>query len=276
MSDEHSEALTSKSVFCSTPGEPCSCGNNYRKVCEPGWSSLKYPEKHAELGGVNKSYEAHHILCVAQVGNHIDAPKSDFGYEAALNASKWCINDKGNMIALPRWGHTIMWYCRTAVAAATVLPSGSIANPQQLQPNAVGLIRPPFKDLPQHDYGHRGKTYQGYEEEVGAELEKLANSLEKAKKVHNNQVLNDIAPRLRGMSSTYRSKLLQRAKRSHGGTHGAWLKASKNPTDQTWYKSFSMAPQPAPMTFPGSFNEGLGRKIIRIAKALFNMPATGL
>jgi hypothetical protein len=40
---------------------------------------------------------------------------------------------------------------------------------------------------------------------------------------------------------------------------------------------FSMASIPKPMTFPvGKFNEGLGRKLARIARALFNLNNPGL
>jgi hypothetical protein len=215
---------------------------------------------------------------VSKVADHLVAPKENKGYAKSLDATKWCINNKGNMIALPRWGHTIMWYC-SSIDEVSLDSKGIItAGIQALQPDSVDLIRPPFKDLPQHDYGHRGRdTAHGYEQEVGERLEKFSNSLEEAVDNHDEGTLKQIAQTLNGLSSHFRNELKRRGKRAYGGTHGAWKAAAQNPAVPDWYQPFSMASVPKPMAFPaGKFNEGLGRKIKRIAAALFKLNSSGL
>src|SRR5262245_53019212 len=122
MSDKPHPARQFGFKFCAVKGQPCTHngapGNDYRKVCKPAWSNLTYAQKYVDKDtGVNdprpRSYEAHHILCLAQVKKVIvkESEKNDF--TDIVDSTEWCINDKRNMIALPMWGHTIMWYCNS-------------------------------------------------------------------------------------------------------------------------------------------------------------------
>jgi hypothetical protein len=274
---EHGPAPTGKVPFCSEPGTPCDCKNNYRKVCEPSWAAAHLmPEKHAEFGAILRSYEAHHILCVSKIADYIVAPKHTKGYAASLDKSVWCINDRSNMIALPRWGHTIMWYSNS-MSGVVYDALGAITNSAILTPTSPSVGAPPFAGLPQHDYGHRGSPpHQGYEQEVGDRLEELSKELEEAAEKHDQATLDQIAPRLTNLSGEFKGKLEARGKRVFGGTHQAWLAAAATSSAPNWYMPFGMADNPRPMAFAsGQFNEGLGRKIKRIADAFFKLPKPG-
>ncbi len=273
---QHKEKIAGKTKFCSTKkGGKCGCSlnNDYVEVCRPKWGTLKYPEKHATKGGVMKVFEAHHILCVNEIASFLVGPKVDKGYGDELEGTVWCINAKKNMIALPRWGHTIMWYCKTSILDFTFDWSGNVMNLDEFAPLAKDAEnRPPFKDLPQHDYGHKGASPQGYSQDVGEDLEEYSNSLQEAVQEHDNETLGQIAPRLNALSNKYRSTLKSRGKRVHGGTHGAWKKALDNPNVASWYVPFSMAETATPMVFPGGKGgKGLLQKIERFAHALFKI-----
>ena len=54
--------------------------------------------------------EAHHILCVAQVNKCVVGKTIEV--QKVLDESKWCINSTKNMVALPLWGTTVMYYCK--------------------------------------------------------------------------------------------------------------------------------------------------------------------
>jgi hypothetical protein len=108
---------------------------------------------------------------------------------------------------------------------------------------------------------------------VGEQLEILSNDLARAAKKHDQATLDQIASRLTTLSGDFKTKLTNRATRVHGGTHQAWQAATKTPPAADWYMPFSMADNPRPLTFAfGQFNEGLGRKIKRIADAFFKLP----
>src|ERR1700686_2189394 len=98
--------------FCGVPG--CD-HNDYRRVCKPAWSNLSYPQLNYSketkvFYAVRRSYEAHHLLCVSQVGSVIiGGPNNKTGIESIVNETNWCINKKENMLGMPMWGHTIMW-----------------------------------------------------------------------------------------------------------------------------------------------------------------------
>ena len=74
--------------FCRAPN--CK-QDDYRGVCKVDWK-----------------FEAHHILCVAQVGKTIVTNNPDL--EKIINESQWCINSAVNMLALPIWGSTVLHY----------------------------------------------------------------------------------------------------------------------------------------------------------------------
>jgi hypothetical protein len=279
-----------KPLWCSTPGTPCNCAsgpNNYQENCKPTWSKLKYPQKFTvkdeitkktlEVIAIEKSYEAHHIACVAQVNDIVVGMKDQYGYADILDKTQWCINAITNMIALPMWGHTIMWYCKQMLANVKYNKSnGKVLNLDALRPIDTGnLEEPPFSNLPQHNYGHGGQEIEtSYNMEIRDSLEKLVQSLQKDKKKHENERIASIASKLNKLSDEYRKELKEvRGKREHGGTHKAWLAGCADKDDTSkWYMPFSMARKPREISFPVSnFNAGLGAKIKDVAENLFRL-----
>jgi|SRR5215831_9422530 len=262
--------------FCAVPGEPCKpCGNNYRKVCKPPWSNLEFAQRFTEtdkatgiktITARERSYEAHHILCLAQVKKVIvkESEKNDF--TDIVDSTKWCINAKRNMIALPMWGHTITWYCNSFSSIARKSTFGRIADT-----TGDKLKIPPFKNLPQHNYGHSGRTTStSYNREVEDRLGTVVEAVEEAKDKHLTEQIATLQDKLNTLSDEFRDKLKGRAP----DTHAAWLKGRAHPNDPIcdWYKSFSMAEEARPMTFPGgSVDSEMGQKIQRLAQALWNM-----
>ena len=120
MAGKKHAALSPESQFCAVTG----CGHpSYRKVCKPEWSHLKYPETHVSTKTgkaytVRKSYQAHHLLCLAEMGAVVVGEAAERELLGIVNETKWCINKKKNMLAMPVWGHTIMWYCNDFVDVA--------------------------------------------------------------------------------------------------------------------------------------------------------------
>jgi hypothetical protein len=130
-----------------------------------------------------RSYEAHHILCVAQVNDVVIGNSEKYGYTDILKKIKWCINQKKNMIALPLWAHTILWYCNGFFDVLYDNKGNPIEESllQAIEPSR--LLRPPFRNLPQHNYGHSGRSIKkSYNKEVTAKLKKMVKTLKKDKK----------------------------------------------------------------------------------------------
>src|SRR5215471_17928198 len=109
MADSHSEG-DKVGKFCTQRKSKCDCGNKYRDVCKPGWATFTYFELWQTKKGpktVQKSYEAHHVLCVASVTGLLSAKDT---IRKSLEQTTWCINTGRNLIALPEFAHTVTWY----------------------------------------------------------------------------------------------------------------------------------------------------------------------
>lgn len=245
MSDEHKRGLE-KNQFCGIPKDgKCKCGNDYIEICKPGWHDFTFKRlvrrKALPVFVFGKKYEAHHILCVACVAGQIIAKDS---IDSVIAQTKWCINNKKNMMALPLWGHTVRWYCSEKL--------GEEENPG----------RPDFQDLPQHDWDHNSK--KGYTWEIETELKDIAKVIEDA---GHEVEPDDIAAALNNLSMTYERNLKSRGAR-RGGTHRAWLSGGD---EQEWYEPFSMA-STGNLTAKGfpakSFDSRVAAWIKRLAEAL--------
>lgn len=227
--------------FCRVPD--CK-QTEYRDVCPVPWKS-----------------EAHHILCVAQVNAAVVSKKPEV--QKVIDESKWCINSKVNMVALPLWGTTVMYYCANF---ASVTPSDLAGLKSGI---SGGLLTsttgvPPFANLPQHNYGHSGKTAAAsYNLEIKKKLEDWITQITVDIKSHSITG-DDVGDDLNEKAGEMRTELATRGRRvgsTNGavGTHEAWL----NP-GPAWYLPFSMAKVPKPLPFPKMI-----LKVIKIAQVLW-------
>lgn len=264
----------SRNHFCGVPGKPCEHpsgpGNNYYTVCAPAWAAMTYAQQFtapgsSTPGAVRKSYEAHHILCVSQVKKVVVKATENTDLEDIVGDTHWCINDGNNMIAMPMWGHTIMWYCNDFAGVASGDESALF------QTLGAQLTRPLFADLPQHNYGHSGADNDtSYNKEIEAALVKVMEGVDEAADEHATKAITALQGGLNNLSSTTRTELRDRGVRVFGGTHPAWLAGLQN--NPGWYAPFSMAKTPTPMTFPTSnTGEGMARKLVRLAQAFWKL-----
>jgi hypothetical protein len=227
--------------FCRVPD--CK-KTEYRDSCAVDWRS-----------------QAHHLLCVSYVNAAVSKAKGEV--KKVVDQSKWCINDKNNMLALPIWGTTVLYYCadfksvarKTAAAVRSSLAEG-LKNTE--------TDRPAFADLPQHNYGHSGETSdQSYNLEVKKKLKTWIAKIQV--NIQKHSVTGDsVHKQLENMSNDMRGKLEERGRRVGStkgtkGTHAAWLHPAPN-----WYLPFSMAKKPKPMPAPK-----MTQRIIDIAQALW-------
>jgi len=89
-------------------------GCDYDKNCDPaptGWNDLSY-ESLKKGKRVPRRWEAHHVLSIAALADSMHDLDPDVAkYVQRCKAeTKWCINQKPNMLALPRFGHSVKWY----------------------------------------------------------------------------------------------------------------------------------------------------------------------
>jgi hypothetical protein len=206
--------------FCPVPGKPCKCpqANNYRTICEPSWAG----EYAFAVGteGLLGYWEAHHVLSISCVNWLPKNAKKRAAVKRVLKVTKWCINNQKNMLAMPKFGHTIMYYTDVMSDRYYI----------------VDFPAPPFKNIPHHDFEHN--TAGGYCSEVKADISKLWDQVAEAEKKHVESK-NGIKGRLDRLSRKWQDKLKARGKRC-GGTHRAWKKGMKDP-ESNWYLPFSMA-----------------------------------
>jgi len=198
MATKH-KAKGKKNRFCCTRGTPCKCEspNNYRKNCDPSWSA----------GGKTLAYAAHHVLCVASVKSCIAKKR---GLAPIVKQTRWCVNRKGNMVALPLWGHSVKWYHKNDDA-------------------------PPFRNRTQHDWDHNGDD--SYREEVESSLDGLADNVADAKDKHDDERVKQLAAGLNARAQRFKTLLKNRAKR-RGGTHKQF---QNDGADARWHEPFSMS-----------------------------------
>ncbi len=220
MAEDQHDPIGKINEFCPVPGKPCECPqkNNYREVCKPNWAG----EYDFVVGtkGYKGVWEAHHVLSISCV-NWLPKPaKKQEALKRVLAVTKWCINNKDNMLAMPKWGHTIMYYTNVTADHYYI----------------VDFPSPPFRNIPQHDFEHN--TAGGYCSEVKADISKLWDQVAKAEKKHKESK-DGIKGRLDKLSNDWKDELLRRGQRA-GGTHKAWKKGMNKP-DSDWYLPFSMA-----------------------------------
>ena len=299
MSDEHRRGGVSNN-FCTAAGTPCGCNNNYVTPCESeadGWGD--YPQKYTvknkatklieELRQNRRCFEAHHILPVACVSETVLAwDKEKNADPSVVTGTKWCINVADNMIALPMWGHTIIYYCDNfkAVSDEVAAEVEKSLSDSKGKKRVAGLsagarqelaatvtdrndTAPPFKDRVQHNYGHTGKSPEtGYNQEVVKKLKDIVIDVENAQDAHATDKVNSLKGELDQISTDMRELLEERSTRVHGGTHQAW-KAGMN-DKQDWYKCFAMTAKPTKMDFPlGRSSGAMVKKLAELAQAMW-------
>lgn len=241
----HSEGIK-VSKFCALRTDKCKpCGNKYRTNGRPAWAAITFIQGTKQKSV--KAYEAHHLLCIASVTQFIGKKAK---IKKILQQTEWCINAKHNMLGMPLWGHTISWYCDLA-AGGEILSK---------------VAKPPFKDIPQHDYDHNSP--KGYTKEVNKEMEDLASQIEESTDKHE-EAANSLKDALEGFSKQFRATLSERGSRE-GGTHEAWKQGAKKPTSD-WYLPFSMADDGnvEKRTFPApNFDSKVAEKIKSLVAAM--------
>jgi len=229
--------------FCALRTDTCQpCGNSYKKPCDAeaaDWG--KYAQKHRKLGAVERSHEAHHILCVAAVTGKIIACKSE-AVKRVVAQTVWCVNKADNMIALPMWGHTFTWYVDLDTGRHRTDPGP-----------------PPFEGRAQHNYDHGP-----YLEEVESDLVRIAGQFDKGLKPHPDKPETTLAGKL---DATIKSRKGQLKK---GGTHDAWAKGRKDPKSD-WNEPFSMATNPTDLEFPFGNND-LAQRLQALIDAYLKLP----
>jgi uncharacterized protein YdaT len=229
-----------------------SAGSQYREVCEPSWSDVFFFQGRKKT---RKEYEAHHILCVASVTGLL-AKKGNI--LEIIEQTKWCINVKKNMVAMPLWGHTVQYYANIEIKLRDIKMEDRIRTRRK---------GPPFKKIPQHDYDHNSK--KGYKSEVDKEMKRIAKQIADNKDKHKAAVAS-LKRKLNAASKDFRDELVRRGKRC-GGTHKAWLDGMKE-LNAEWYKPFSMADDGNvdPRAFPmaaGSTAEWFADKIKSLVRS---------
>jgi hypothetical protein len=228
--DRHSAKLQ-VNKFCAkvpcVPDSKCPAGTevNYIKVCEPEWLTFEFHQKDGP-----KKYEAHHILCFSCIAGEMFLGSKNSN--AVLEGTKWCVNNKENMIALPLWGHTVKWY----------------ATPFK------GV--PEFKDLPNHNRDH-----PRYLNQVLVQIQQIVKDVQIKKNEHDVDVA-DIATELDDLAKDFRQFLDDCGHRAGIDSDGKvypgtdeCIALGRKEEDSTWYMPFSMAKVPKPRHFPSVFNK---------------------
>lgn len=218
----HSKGVV-KAEFCAIRKSKCDHAE-YQKNCVPkptGWDKPYFWQGKTDIK--QKKFEAHHLLCVACVTQHIANGK---GIVSIVKQTKWCINEKPNMFAMPLWGHTLKFYCRLEVRGLGI----------EARTKKRAKI-PKFKNIPQHDYDHNSS--KGYKSEIDYDLAQLASQIRRGKKKKHEARVKDIKAELKSLSRKHKASLRARGKRC-GGTDKAWKKGKKKVTSN-WYEPFSMA-----------------------------------
>jgi hypothetical protein len=202
---------------CAVSRGDCDCGNNFQKNGEKG-KSPKW-----------KGGQAHHLLPVSAVNSEI---RKNEKLEGVMKATKWCINDKNNMLSMPVWGETVKYYCTVS----------------KLKWAYKGKLPPPkFKNIPQHLVDH-----DLYITEVCDYLAQLVATLE----TQDHKVeAKDISEELNTWSQIMRD-LLDTRGHLKGGTDKCWGRAENGGYD-SWYIPFSMSDNPRPRDFPERLDVGI-------------------
>lgn len=248
MTESHSDGDV-LGKFCALRTKRCKDGEEYQENCDPkptGWASYYFWQGSEYSDGTNttvkKTFEAHHLLCVAAVTEHIVGCTR---ISKVVKETDWCINNTVNMFAMPLWGHTIKYYCTIEWKSFF----------EEHTPWFLDKKGPPkFANIPMHDQDH-----DLYIEEVEKKLIAIAKQVKTAKKQHKIEV-SKLKDRLDAEARHFRGELQTRGSTRCGGTHKAWQDAKKayndwasggTPPSLKWYEPFSMAAKPRKRYFPG-------------------------
>jgi hypothetical protein len=231
---------------------------------------MKYPQKktqrkESDIGGqivklvreiTNwRSYEAHHIVCVASASKILLQPEDpEKNINLIVSQTQWCINKKPNMIALPMWAHSLRWYCS--------MITGEVRSVEEGGEQQSKMAAPPFKNLPQHDYDHAR-----YIEEVDEALTLIVEKIQKSQAKHEVKV-EAFKKRLNKVVDDHKRYLQDRGIRQNG-THEAWKAGLNGSSD--WYEPFSMAKngEVTPRTFPTRGGAKMLEKIQAMVEAFW-------
>lgn len=247
------EKKKKKAEFCTIRGNPkCNCGTNYRTVRLASWRQQA------------RFYQAHHILPVAVVRETL-AEKTDI-IAAIEEGTTWCINKKVNIMPLPLWADTILWYAMDFAGLTKRASDATIVK---------GVMRnkstPDFENLPQHNYGHTGQTDKsGYNEELRDKLSNAIDVMAEKREPHDIPY-KDICDLLDRQSEKWEQTLAARGIRQpkgakRPGTDECWRNAEKIAQEEgKWYEPFCMARVPTPIPFAGS---EMISKIIKVARRM--------
>ena len=215
-----------KAQFCAVPAKPkcedCPGSKDYIAVCEPGeWfghTFLRLVRAASGTFSFEKKYEAHHLVCVAPVSDELVAKEEIKG---VIEQTVWCINNESNMLAMPLWGHTVMWYCE--ITAASDIPEFN------------AMPAPKFANIPQHDSDHNSPGR--YTWEVTEACKRLAKKIEESGHKLKGP---DLAATLNDLAGKFKNILLNVRGTRSGGTHAAWRMGQEDP-NSAWCYPFSMA-----------------------------------
>lgn len=246
MGDQH-DAMGKKKKFCQTRGTPCTCGNNYQTNCKPKGQDWNIEFEVGESGTQKQTWEAHHILSVSCVAVMPDDAKIQKAVRRVQKVTDWCINNEGNMIAMPKFGQTILFYT-------------NVKGDYYWEGN---FKAPAFQNIPQHDFEHN--TAGGYCTEVKKDILDLWNEAAEAAEIHV-QSKTGVESQLVKLSSKWRKKLKDRGKRQ-GGTHKAWKLGMEQPNSK-WYLPFSMACAAHAQTRNFNWTEKVNVKMIDIQESM--------
>ena len=233
----HSEG-DQKGKFCYLRAPKCNMdaphkhSNEYQKNCTPaptGWATYEFVQGTKRED--RKHFEAHHIVCVAAVSEHIASISS---IEDIVTNTAWCVNSTDNMYAMPLWGHTLTWYCDNFED----VDSSNLEKLRQKDDLFSASKAPKFKNIPQHDYDHNSS--KGYKQEVDKRLKALADQVEEKAEESHEAATKELKKQLDKLSAKYKAELTRRGTERCGGTHAAWKKGMKQPSSD-WYEPFSMA-----------------------------------
>jgi len=229
-----------------------------------------------------KQNNAHHLITVAEITKAIAAEETTLW--GVISITKWCVNNKNNMITLPMYAQTICWYFNLPDRISSDMDNAETGRPAAFALDAVtdkldqlkAKVKnqkippaPPFQKRPQHDIDHNGNAAskcRNYNAWINAQLSDIFKNISRKKDDHDIEA-EKLKNELNKLSIKGRNTLKRYGKRT-GGTHKAWESAMKykswnnisevpqeniltaNVTKSTWYAPFSMAEIPGKRTFP--------------------------
>lgn len=219
-------AGTRRGIFCAARKKKCKDGQSYRDNCKKPWK-----------------YQAHHVLCVASVTQYL-AIKSLI--QTVVKQTKWCINTKENMLAMPLWGTLTKYY--TARLKLADFDD-----------------EPDFAGIPIHTYDHNSPD--GYKQEIDTGVENVANFAMTSTEAHKD-VSKKLLAKLNKLRNDTKTELQRRGTRQDG-THVEWMRGYGGKPSKKWYEPFSMAPDGSeePREFP-SVRKSTAEKVMKLVKNL--------